>query len=598
MASVSHFSFKVICLKTKSTLLRDKAPEIDALRLGMDWTIEDLGKPQIIVESTYGYAHPGSIHLDKVSRAVGLGVFEKGGKPSYFYASDMCDGVAQGHEGMNFSLVSREIIAYMVEIHALSSPFDGLVLVSSCDKSMPAHLIAAMRIDMPTVIVPGGVMAEGPGMVTLEQVGTFHSMLKRGEISTEEYLSKTRSSCPTCGACAFMGTANTMQVMAEALGLALPTSAVHPAYLNSFYRLAREAGKRVVELVEENLTPSRIVTRNSIENAVMIHSAIGGSTNALLHIPAIAREAGVNVGIDLFDELHREIPFLLNCRPSGRYPTSLFWYAGGVQAVIRELKDYLHMDELTVTGKTLEENLKELESSGFFEKSAEYLKNYELNVRDVLASVNEPLSREGAIAVLRGNLAPDGAVVKKIAVDPQMLVHKGSAKVFDSQEEALKAIFDGEIARGDVVVIRYAGPKGLGMPEMFYVTEAIASNEELSRTVALVTDGRFSGASRGPCIGHVSPEAAEGGPIAFLEDEDLVEIDIPERKLNIVGLKGSEAENEEIEAVLKERAKEWRPKKRFTRGVLALYTSTATSPSKGGYINPPQPSHQPFPEAL
>jgi len=338
--------------KLRSQRLRSLSPEIDPLKLSMDWTLEDLGKPQILVEDTWGDALPGSYHLLRLSEMVCRGVYSRGGKPANFHVTDMCDGIAQGTEGMDYSLLSREIICDMIEVHWRTQPLDGMVLLSSCDKGVPAQLMAIARLhDAPAIHVPGGTMMEGPGMFTLERVGTIYAELRRNELSKEAYLFLQRNACPTVGSCSFMGTANTMQAMSEALGLAMPASASMPAFLNDIKQNAEACGRRILGMIDEGITTRDILTKDSFENAIMVHAAIGGSLNALLHLPAIAREVGIKLKPTLWDELNREMPFLLNVRPSGAYPAIFFWYAGGVQGVIREVKDRLHLDAMTNPGR-------------------------------------------------------------------------------------------------------------------------------------------------------------------------------------------------------------------------------------------------------
>ncbi|MCK8816728.1 dihydroxy-acid dehydratase [Natroniella sulfidigena] len=570
----------------KSQRLRKIGPEIDALRLGTGWKEDELSQPQILVDSTYGASHPGSVHLDQVVAKISEGIKKVDAKPAEFTVTDICDGVAQGHDGMNYSLVSREMIANMVEIHALAHPYDGVVLSSSCDKAIPAHLMAAARIDMPTIHVPGGTMSPGQGGLTLEKVGTYAVQLEREEISAEEFTKIQAEACPNCGSCQFMGTANTMQVIAEALGLALPGSALAPTQDEIVDNFAYKAGEQILELIEEDIKPSDILTKESFENAIVLHAAVAGSTNALLHLPAIAHEAGIEIELELFDQIHRQTPHLANVIPSGEYACELLWYAGGVPAIMEELKELLHLDVMTVTGKTLGQNLAELKEVGFIEKCrVQFKENYDLEVSNVLKSREEAISDEGAIAILTGNLAPEGAVVKHSAVAEEMHQHVGPARVFDCEEDAKEAIITREIEPGDVIFIRYEGPKGSGMPEMFYTTEALASDPELVSTTALITDGRYSGATRGPAIGHVSPEAAAGGPIALIEDGDLIKIDIPARKLEIVGIAGEEISSAGITKTLAQRKEEWtKPNLGTKKGVLAQYAKLATSPMKGGYM--------------
>ncbi len=426
----------------------------------------------------------------------------------------------------------------------------------------------------------------GPDMFTLERVGTIYSELRRNEISKENYLFLQRNACPTVGSCSFMGTANTMQSMSEALGLAMPASAVMPAVMNDIKQNAEACGKRIVQMLAEGMKTGDILTREAFENAIMVHAAMGGSLNAMLHLPTISREVGITLKPMLWDELNRDIPFLLNVRPSGEYPAFFFWYAGGVQGIIRQIKEHLHLDAMTVTGKTLGENLKELEKQHFFDKVKRYLTNYRLSAENIIATADRPMG-EGALAVLQGSLAPSYAVVKYSAVPKEMFKHVGPAVVFENEKDSFNAIVDGKIKKGSVIVIRYVGPKGCGMPEMFYPTEALASSPELYDTTALVTDGRFSGASRGPCVGYVSPEAMEGGPIAIVENGDLIEIDIPGRRLDLVGVGGVREKPEAMNAVIKKRLSAWeQPPPRFS-GVLGLYTALASSAMQGGYMDYP-----------
>jgi len=571
-----------------SQKLRKAGPEIDALRLATGWSREDLSKAQILIDSTYGASHPGSFHLNEIVKEIAKGVEAVGAKPAEFTVTDICDGVAQGHDGMNYSLVSREMIANMVEIHALAHPYDGVILSSSCDKAIPAHLMAMARVDMPAIHVPGGTMSPGKDGLTLEKIGTYAIQLEKGEISQEEFVCYQNEACPSCGSCQFMGTANSMQVIAEALGLALPGSALMPTKNGIIDKFAQKAGEQVLELVKKNIKPSDILTKEAFENAITLHAAVAGSSNALLHIPAIAHEIGIEIEPELFDEIHRKTPYIANVIPSGQYACEALWYTGGVPAVMEEIKDLLHLDVMTVTGKTLGENLVDLKKEGFIESCrGQFKDNYgQIEVEDVLKSRENPISQEGAIAILKGNLAPEGAVVKHSAVAIEMHNHIGPARVFDCEEDAKDAIIKKDVQPGDVVFIRYEGPKGSGMPEMFYTTEALASDPELVATTALITDGRYSGATRGPAIGHVSPEAAAGGPIALVEEGDLIKIDIPNRKLEIVGIAKEERKAKEIEEVLKTRKANWiKPNLGKKKGVLAQYEKLATSPMKGGYMS-------------
>lgn len=569
----------------KSQKLREVAPEVDPLRIGMGWTTEDLKKPQIMVESTYGDSHPGSAHLDLLINEAEKAIREHNGKAAKYFTTDMCDGQAQGHDGMNYSLVSREYIADMIEIQAMATPFDAGVFIASCDKGLPGNLKALARLNMPSIVITGGIMAAGPNMLTLEQLGTYSARFERGEITEKELCFAKENACPSCGACSFMGTASTMQVTAEALGLTLPGSALLPATSPDLLTKAYETGVRAVELAKEGLLPSQILTEKAFENAIMVHAAIAGSSNSLLHIPAIAHEVGIELDADKFDEIHRRIPYILNIRPSGFYPGEYFYYAGGVPGIMEEIKEFLHLDVMTVTGKTLGENLEELKRNGYYERCYAELEKRNLKKEDIIKTVANPIQKQGALAILKGNLAPEGAVIKHSAVPKEMREAVLIARPFNSEEEAIKAVLTGVINPGDAVIIRYEGPKGSGMPEMFYTTEAIASDPRIAASTALITDGRFSGASRGPAIGHVSPEATEGGPIALVEEGDLIKISVSERKLSIIGVNNRELPEEEIEKILVERKKNWKkPEPRFNKGPLAVYTRFAVSPMKGGYI--------------
>ncbi len=565
--------------------IRKIAPEMDPLRMGMGWTVEDLSKPQILIESTFGQSHPGSAHLLELAKCAEAGVGESGGKGAKYFATDICDGMAQGHDGINYSLASRDTLANLIEIHANATPFDAGVFISSCDKAVPAHLMAVGRINIPSIIVTGGVMEAGPNLLTLEQIGAYSAMYQRGEITEEQLTEYKHHACPSCGACSFMGTASTMQIMAEALGLMLPGSALMPALCGELKEYAKKAGEQAVALAKMGLRPRDMVTIKSFENAIMVHAAISGSTNSLLHLPAAAHEFGLTVDAETFDRIHRDARYLLNIRPTGKWPASYFYYAGGVPAIMEQIKDQLHLDVMTVTGKTLGENLKELKENGFYERCDQYLKKTGLQREDIIRPYDRPLGVNGAVAVLKGNLAPEGSVVKHSAVPKEMHQAVLKARPFDCEEDAIEAILTHQIQPGDAVIIRYEGPKGSGMPEMFYTTEAISSDEALSASIALITDGRFSGASKGPAIGHVSPEAAEGGPIALVEEGDLIEIDIPARVLRIVGTLGVKKTQEEIEEILRLRRARWQPKPpKYPSGVLKIFSEHAVSPAKGGYM--------------
>src|ERR1700730_9416671 len=569
----------------RSKRLRQVNFQGDALCLGMNWTEEDLGKPQVLVDSAYGMGHPGTFHFRPLIEEVSNGVFEAGGKPGVFTVSDICDGVAQAHSGMSYSLVSRDIMAAMIEIHALGHPHDGMVLISGNDKSVPAHLQAIARCNLPAIHLPGGTQLNGPDYVTSDQMWALGAAVQRGEVPREELERAQSIACPTCGACQFMGSASTGQVFAEALGLALPGSALIPAPLTRHLRYARMAGKQILQLIAEDITPKRILTRDAFENAIMLHAAIGGSTNALLHLPVIAREVGIDITIDDFDRIHRRVPVLANAKTTGRYPVEYLWYAGGVPAVMLELRNLLHLDCLTVTGKTLGENLEDVERSNFFAETRGYLNNVKVSREEVLRPLADPFGPEGGIAVLRGNLAPGGAVVKYFSVPDEMHVHIGPVRVFDFEDAAVQALLARQVQPGDVVVIRYEGPRANGMPEMYFATTIIAADPALSATTAILTDGRFSGAAKGPAVGHVTPEALDGGPIALLEDGDLVEIHIPQRRLALVGVDGRLLEPAAVERVLAARRARWvSPPSRHTTGILSLYSHVARGADAGGSL--------------
>ena len=543
-------------MELTSQKMRKLAPEMDPLRIGCGWNKEDLSKPQIMIESTSGDSHPGSAHLPILVEEARRGIFEAGGFGARYACTDICDGESQGTDGINFSLASREIIANMIEIHANATPFDGAVYIASCDKGMPGNMIGMGRVNIPSIVVTGGTMSAGPELLTLEQLGMYSAKFERGEIGEDKLEWAKMNACPSCGACSFIGTASTMQIMAEAIGMALPGSALLPATSPDLKDYAYKAGKRIVELALEGTRPSDIVTMDSIENAIMVHAAISGSTNTLLHLPAIAREFGIEIDGDTFDRLHRGAHYLLNLRPAGEWPAEFFYYAGGVPAIMEEIRDVLHLDVMTVTGKTLGENL------------------------------DDAIGTVGSIAVLKGNLAPEGAVIKHTACPKEMYKAVLYARPFDSEEECLDAVLHHKVNKGDAVFIRYEGPQGSGMPEMFYTSEAISSDKELGRSIALITDGRFSGASTGPVIGHCSPEAQTGGPIALVEEGDLIELDVFARKLNIIGIKGEKKTPEEVDAELAKRRAVWQPKPRkYKSGVLRLFSELAASPMKGAYLD-------------
>lgn len=569
-------------MKQKSAAERALWAQFDALELGSGWDLGDIVKPQILIEDAFGDSHPGSVHLNRLAEQIKYGVFESGGFPAQYHATDICDGCAQGHRGMNYILASREAICDLVEMHANVLPWDGMVLTSSCDKSIPAHLKAIARCDIPSIFVPGGSMRPGPNMTTSLLAGDISLRQKRkGEITEREVLDYKLTGCPSPGACTFLGTASTMQCMAEALGLALPGTALAPATMRDILGFSRQAGKQIMQLIQLGLKPSDILTRKAFENAIIIHSAIGGSTNAAIHLPSIALELGIEIEPELFDRINHETPHIGNIDPSGQHLTEAFWFAGGIPMVEILLRDRLNLDVMTVTGKTLGENLETLEKHGFFDRYIGYLHNYGLQRDDVIIPP-EKAEEIGSIAILRGNLAPEGAIVKYSACRPEMRTHTGPARVFDSEEDAHSAVVEGRIEPGDIIVIRYEGPRGSGMPEMLMTTEAIVCDKKLNGMVSLITDGRFSGATRGAAIGHVSPEAASGGPIAFVEEGDIISYNTEKRTIDITGIHGVSMPPEEIEQILKSRMKEGKILPRPVRkGFYKRYTDGALSAMRG-----------------
>ena len=459
-------------MKLVSQEMRKIAPELDPLRIGTGWKPEDLSKPQVIIESTFGDSHPGSGHLNILVEEVRKGIEKAGGHGARYFCTDICDGESQGTDGINYSLASREMIANMIEIHANATPFDAGVYLASCDKGMPGNLMGLARADVPSVVVPGGTMNAGPEMLTLEQLGMYSAKYERGEIDEEKLEWAKCNACPSCGACSFIGTASTMQIMAEALGLALPGSALMPATSPDLLEYARQAGEQAVKLATmPGMRPSEIVTEKSFEIASLVHAAVSGCPNCLLHHPAIAHEFGIEITGDTFDRLHRNARYLLDVRPAGRWPAECFYYAGGVPAIMEEIKEHLHLDVMTVTGKTLGENLEELRRNGFYEKCERGLHefnrryNVNLNREDIIRSYDNAIGTDGSIAVLRGNLAPEGAVIKHTACPKEMFRAVLNARPFDSEEECLDAVLHHRVQKGDAVFIRYEGPKGSGMRE-------------------------------------------------------------------------------------------------------------------------------------
>lgn len=551
-----------------SQRIRNLGPEIDPLWIGSGKSLSDISKPQILVESTAGDSHPGSRHLFSVVESVKNSVYASQAMPSVYTVTDMCDGAATGHSGMNYSLVSRNVIAGMVEIHAKASGFDGIVAISTCDKAIPGHLMSILRLDIPAIHICGGSMAPGPNFISADTCYETNLRVSEGKMTKEEELYFKRNACPSCGACQYMGTASTMQCMSEALGMALPSNALVPANGNIINQIALDAGKRIAELVNEDLRPSKILTKSSFENAIKIHAAIGGSANAVLHIPAVAKEMGIEITLDDFERLSKGVPLLTSIMTAGKWPTQYFWYAGGIPRIIKELQNILDMDALTVTGHTLGENMEYLEKIGYFRRSDEYMKNFNLKASDIIKPFDSPEDTDSGISILKGNLAENGSVIKHCAVDKSMYYFEGKAKVFENEESAEEAIYNGTIKPGDVVVIRYVGQKAAGMPEMLKATDAVCNKEELNNSCALITDGRFSGASRGPCVGYLFPEAAEGGTIAYIDDGDIIEIDINKKSINVVGFRGEKHSKSEVEAELKLRRTQREHKTFKHKGVL------------------------------
>ncbi len=581
MAQSSAVKKEKHSMNQKSIKERALWAQFDALEMGSGWDDTDVTKPQIMIEDVFGDSHPGSVHLNQLAEQAKFGVFEQGGFPAQYHATDVCDGCAQGHDGMNMVLASREAIANMVEVHASAVPWDGMILSSSCDKSIPAHLKAAARMDIPTIFMPGGSMRPGPHMTTSLVAGDISLRQKRKDaITPQEVRDYKLTGCPSVGACTFLGTASTMQCMAEAIGLALPGSALVPATMRDILQYARQAGRQILNLVKLGITPSQIMTPAAFRNAIIVHSAIGGSTNATIHLPSIARELGYDLPIELFDEINHQVPHLGNINPSGAQLTESFWFAGGVPMVQLMLKDMLDLDVMTVTGKTLGENLEDLERDNWFNRNLGYLENYGLTRDQVIFPVDKA-PEKGSVAILKGNIAPEGSVVKYSACVEEQWKVTGNARVFNHEEDAYAAVVKGQINPGDIIVIRYEGPRGCGMPEMLMTTEGIVCDERLNGKVALITDGRFSGATRGAAIGHVSPEAAAGGPIAFIEEGDIISYDIMERTMNLTGVHGVPCTIEEATKVLEERSKAGILPREKRKGFYKLYTDHAISAMKG-----------------
>lgn len=531
----------------------------------LGYTKEEMERPLVGIVSSYNEIVPGHMNLDKITQAVKMGVAMAGGTPVVFPAIAVCDGIAMGHTGMKYSLVTRELIADSTECMAKAHQFDALVMIPNCDKNVPGLLMAAARINVPTVFVSGGPMLAGHVdgrkrslSSMFEAVGAYEAGKMTAE-KVEEYVNKV---CPTCGSCSGMYTANSMNCMTEVLGMGLQGNGTIPAVYSERIRLAKHAGMKVMELLKNNVRPSDIMTKKAFLNCLTVDMALGCSTNTMLHLPAIAHEAGVELNMDIANEISAKTPNLCHLAPAGPTYMEDLNEAGGVYAVMNELskKGLLYEDQITVTGKTVGENIKDVRN---------------LNP-EVIRPIDNPYMAQGGIAVLKGNIAPDTGIVKQSAVVSEMMVHEGPARVFDCEEDAIKAIKGGDIVPGDVVVIRYEGPKGgPGMREMLNPTSAIAGMG-LGDSVALITDGRFSGASRGASIGHVSPEAAVGGPIALIEEGDIIKIDIPNNSLNV------DVTDEE----LAKRKEKWQPREpKITDGYLRRYAALVTSGNRGAVLD-------------
>jgi len=534
----------------------------------LGYTKEEMKKPMIGVVCSYNEIVPGHINLDKIAEAVKMGIAEAGGMPVEFPAIAVCDGIAMGHTGMKYSLVTRDLIADSTECMARAHQFDGLVMIPNCDKNVPGLLMAAARVNIPTVFVSGGPMLAGKVRgekrslsSMFEAVGEYEA----GKINMEELKLYEENVCPTCGSCSGMYTANSMNCLTEVIGMGLPGNGTIPAVYSARIRLAKMAGYAIMEMIEKNIRPRSIMTEAAFRNALTVDMALGCSTNTMLHLPAIAHECGIELKVENANEISAKTPNLCHLAPAGYAYMEDLNEAGGVYAVMKELskKNLLDLSGITVTGKTMEENIAHAGNRD----------------EEIIRPIDKPFMPIGGIAVLKGNLAPDTGVVKRSAVAPEMMVHEGPARVFDCEEDAIAAIKGGKINSGDVVVIRYEGPKGgPGMREMLNPTSAIVGMG-LGSTVALITDGRFSGASRGAAIGHVSPEAAVGGPIALIEEGDIISIDIPNYSLNV------KLSDEELE----KRRKAWKPKKRTDLdGYLVRYRALVTSGNRGAILELPK----------
>lgn len=543
---------------------------IPPLIYGIGYTDEDLKKPRIGVVNTWNELNPGQVHLNKIAEKVREGIKSAGMTPFEFSTIGPCDGIAQGHEGMRFILPTREVIAACVEIMAKVNRFDGMVMIGTCDKIVPGLLMAAARIDIPTAIITGGYHLPYcfPGKIFDEaeefahyEIGKFYFAWQRGEISEEEFQKALHGIVTGPGACPMLGTAVTMQCMSEALGMSLPYSGLLPALSEEKLEYAKKTGEALKHLVENKITPSRIMTREAFENAIRVLLAVGGSTNGVLHLPAIANELDIELPLDLFDELSESTPQIVALKPNGLRAIEALDEAGGIPAVMKSISSLLHLDVINVTGKTLRETLE----------------GVEVKDSEIIRPMDKPFAPDGGLVVLKGNLAPDGAIVKKAGIPPSMFTHRGPARVFENEEEAIYTLFQGKVNPGECVIIRYEGPKGgPGMREMA-VPGHLIQLFGLGESTALITDGRYSGSTYGLCIGHVSPEAADGGPLAIVREGDIIEIDIPNKKLRL------DLPDEEI----KKRLEEWKPPEpKYTKGLLAWYSQHVTSADKGAILKP------------
>jgi len=555
----------------KSDLVKkgvERAPHRSLFK-AMGYTDAEIKRPLIGIANSVNAVIPGHIHLDKIVEAVKAGIYMAGGTPIEFGVIGVCDGIAMNHEGMKYSLASRELIADSIEVMATAHAFDALVLVPNCDKIIPGMLMAAARLDLPAIVISGGPMLAGKhpekigGADKIDLITVFESVgaVLSGDMTEDQLCRIEDAACPTCGSCAGMFTANSMNCLTEAVGMGLPGNGTIPAVMSARIRLAKEAGMQIIELLEKNITPSKIMTEQAFHNALVVDMALGCSTNTVLHLPALAREANVKINLDQINDISKATPHLCSLSPAGPHHLEDLNRAGGIQALIKELSGagLIKSDCLTVTGKTVGENIKHL------------------SIKDntVIRSTSNPYHKEGGLAVLFGNLAPEGGVVKQSAVLDEMLRHEGPARVFDSEEEAGQAIMGGKIKKGDVIVIRYEGPMGgPGMREMLTPTSAIAGMK-LDAHVALLTDGRFSGGTRGAAIGHISPEAMQKGPIAIVRDGDVIAIDIPAKTLT---LKVPDSE-------IQDRLSKWSPPApKITHGYMARYAKMVSSASMGAVV--------------